>query len=303
MLKTKTKVKISVAGLMLAVSAFLFNFQWDNTSAAECTDPSCDTTFQVNVHESLSVTVTADTTWSKGDAGNLLRNKVGLSVSTNSSSFTAYMYSKGTTDLTNAIDGSTKINTLEGNTTGGGFTNNRWGYSLNDSDTPDSSATYQPMSTSQISILTGTTSGSEQIFFGAKADSTKAAGAYLGTVVFKVVTSGAPVDPVDPAKPSDDKPNDSAATYDNVNSRTVYTTTSSTSTSSTTTTQVTSGDVRGMYQSSLGETSRTDSNISDGSGVATGLAIAASTAAAGGMIFFILAKRREDDEEDEEELQ
>ena len=82
MLKTKTKVKISVAGLMLAVSAFLFNFQLGNSFAAECTTPSCDTTFQVNVKDTLSVSITAPGPgeWASGDAGEFLRNLLTLPV-------------------------------------------------------------------------------------------------------------------------------------------------------------------------------------------------------------------------------
>lgn len=306
MLKTKTRVKISVAGLMLAVSAFLFNSQWNNVSADECTDPTCDTTFQVNVKDTLSVSITAPGPgeWASGDVGEFLRNSLNLTASTNTSGgLSAYMYSKDSTNLVNAIDSSKTIQTLANSVQRSAFVDNRWGYSLDDTNAGSSSSTYSPMKdeNSHITLASSVASYNKDIYFGTKANITQASGAYLGVVVFQVVTSADPVDPDDPANPSDDTPNDDVATYDNVNSRTVYTAISSTSTTTTTTTQVSPGDVTSMYP--LGETTRTESNISDGSQVATGLAIAASSAAAGGMIFFILAKRREDDEEDEEELQ
>lgn len=305
MLKTKTKVKISVAGLMLAVSVFLFNSQWNNVSAGECTDPTCDTTFQVNVKDTLSVSITAPGPgeWASGDAGEFLRNQLNLKASTNTSGgLSAYMYSKDSTDLVNAID-SSKIQTLASSVQRSGFVENRWGYSLDDNSAGSSSSTYSPMKDKDhlITLASSVASYNKDIYFGTKANMAQASGAYLGVVVFQVVTSAAPSPtPPSPVNPDDDTPG-GGATYDNNSNRTVYTTISSTSTTTTTTTQVSPGNVTSMYP--LGETTRTESNISDGSQVATGLAIAASSAAAGGMVFFILAKRREDDEEDEEELQ
>ncbi len=306
MLKTKTKVKISVAGLMLAVSAFLFNSQWNNASAGECTDPTCDTTFQVNVKDTLSVSITAPGPgeWASGDAGEFLRNSLNLTASTNTSGgLSAYMYSKDSTNLVNAIDSSKTIQTLASSVQRSAFVDNRWGYSLDDTSAGSSSSNYSPMGDKDhhITLASSVASCDEDIYFGTKADINQASGAYLGVVVFQVVTSADPgPTPPSPVNPDDDTPG-SGATYDNNSNRTVYTTISSTSTTTTTTTQVSPGNVTSMYP--LGETTRTESNISDGSQVATGLAIAASSAAAGGMVFFILAKRREDDEEDEEELQ
>lgn len=326
MLKTKTKVKISVAGLMLAISALLFSLPPEDSSAAECTSSPCNTTFQVNVQESLSVSITTPQTWASGNAGDFLRNKISLGVSTNSASgFVAYMHSRSTTNLTNAVSSTYTIPTLQNSDTRGGFDDDRWGYSLqvngnypssggkpyNETDAGNDNSNYYPMSTSDIQILDGTTSGTRGVYFGAKASNAKASGTYIGTVVFTVVTSGTPSS--DPATPTDDNPSpaggtDNGATYDSVNNRTVHTTTSSDNINrtNTITTQVSAGDNTdntALYAPAQGETRRTESNISNGSQAATGLAIAASTAAAGGMVFFILAKRREDDEEDEEELQ
>lgn len=324
MLKTKTKVKISLAGLMLAVSAFLFTFPQANSSAEACTTSPCNTTFQVNVKEFLSVEITNDhVTEATGDPGEFLRNKIDVTVNTNNSSgFVAFMHSLNNTNLTNAVSSTVTMPTLSGDTSRSSFTANRWGYNLTkttagaaasnaDTASGNDDSIYSPMSTSNIGLIVasaGTTSGDQSIYFGTKADNTQASGTYLGTVVINVISGTSEIpnsDPSDPATPSDDTPNDSAATYDSSANpaRTVYTTSSTTGGVTTTTTQVSAGDNTTLYESALGETRRTESNVNDGSGTATGLAIAASTAAAGGMIFFILAKRREDDEEDEEELQ
>ena len=304
---------------MLAVSAFLFNFPWENSSAAQCTTSPCNTTFEVNVVESLSVSITTPSTWASGDADEFLRNKITLDVSTNNANgFAAYMRSKNNTNLTNAVSSSNYITTLGSSIQRSNFTANHWGYSLGtesynsisygESDAGVSGSYYYPMQTSSIKILDSTAGNSRDVYFGAKANISQASGTYLGTVIFTVISGSVNPDdttPDDPATPTDDTPDDSQATYDSSNDRTVYTTTSSSgsgsSATTTTTTQVTDGNNTSLYP--LGETRRTESNITDGSQVATGLAVAASTAAAGGMIFFILAKRREDDEEDEEELQ
>ena len=318
----ETKIKVSLAVIILVVSALLLNFPWENSAATTCSTSPCNTTFQVNVQESLTVSITTPQNWASGDAGTFLRNKINLSVSTNSASgFTAYMHSKNTTNLTNAVSDSSYIQTLTGGTQKGSFSDNRWGYSLGTSsynstsygetDAGIDSSTYYPMSTSNITILDNTAGSTRDIYFGAKANSSQDSGTYLGTVVFSVITSNDPSS--DPANPTDDTPNDNSATHDNINDRTVYTTTGTTAGSSgngyngsatnTTTTQVSAGDVTSLYAPAQGEIRRTESNIIDGANTATGLAVAASTAAAGGMIFFILAKRREDDEEEEEELQ
>lgn len=320
--KTKMKVMPVLAGLLLAVSALLSSISPNSAFAEECTASPCDTSFQVNVKESLSVSITVPQEWASGDIDTFLRNTVSLNVKTNSASgFTAYMYSKDTTNLTNAVSSTSSpitLPTLSNTSTRGQFDTNHWGYSLRATDyngvtygeteAGASSSNYYPMTTSNIQILDNTAGNDRDVYFGAKANMGQASGTYLGTVVFNVVTSTPPTPPTPtptPVNPDDDNPGDSVPTYDNNNDRTVYTTISSTGSGSTgtttTTTEITNGDNTSMYP--LGETRRTESNISEGSQVATGLAVAASTAAASGMIFFILAKRREDDEEDEEELQ
>lgn len=315
---------------MLAVSAFMPSFLSSFSSATECTSSPCNTTFQVNVKESLSVTITNDhTSESTGNVGDFLRNKIDVEVATNNANgFVAFMHSQSTTNLTNAIDSSAVIPTLASANTRSAFTNNRWGYNLTkttsgspaaSADTPagNPSSTYSPMTTSNIALIqgtAGTTSGSQSIYFGTQADINKASGTYLGTVVINVITGTSVMpssDPTDPATPQDDTPNDNQATYianagSSGNGRTVYTTTSTNSTTgaTTTTTQVSDGNTTSSYAAPAGETLRTDSNISEnGSTVATGLAVAATVAAASGAFFFILAKRKEDEEEDEAELQ
>ena len=310
---------------MLAVSAFIPSFLSSFSSAAECTSSPCNTTFQVNVKESLSVTITNDhTSESTGDIGDFLRNKIDVEVATNNANgFVAFMHSQSTTNLTNAIDSSAVIPTLASANTRSEFTNNRWGYNLTkttsgspaaSADTPDGnpSSTYSPMTTSNIALIqgtAGTTSGSQSVYFGTQADINQASGTYLGTVVINVITGTSVMpssDPTDPATPQDDTPNDNQATYVASSDRTVYTTTSTNSTTgaTTTTTQVSDKDTTSSYADPAGETLRTDSNISEnGSTVATGLAVAATVAAASGGFFFILAKRKEDEEEDETELQ
>ncbi len=328
------KLRIAaVLGLTLAVSAIAVNsIPKADINAEECTTSPCNTTFEVNVQESLSVSVSTPDVWASGDTDEFLRNKIDLDVSTNSSNgFSAYMHSKDSTDLTNAnptaseisadTTGMYKIETLSTSATRGNFTTNKWGFSLSsasydghnygETDAGNSSSTYYPMSTSNIKIMNGTSSGSQDVYFGTKADMTKASGSYLGTVVFAVVTSSvAPTPSDDPATPTDDNPSDSSATYDNNNDRTVYTSVSRSGSGSsartTTTTQVTDGDVTSSYAAPHGESkytgsyTSTDMNTGSSSGLATGLAIASATAATSGLLFFILAKRRDEDEEDEE---
>lgn len=297
------------------------------------------TTFQVNVAGTLSVSVTTPDNWASGDVDTFLRNTVNLSVATNDASgFTASMYSDTTTDLTNIYKQSVTLPTLASSTTRSAFPTNHWGYSLKngpynsqtygETDAGNNSSNYYPLvatSASPITILqanAGTATGEQSIYFGAKANTSQAAGTYTGTVLISVVTgvvnntSGDPgynpITPVDPATNNDttvDTPTytpDTNYPTDTTRGRTVYYTTSSTTidggSGTTTTTEVTTGDVRSSYSDPAGVTTRTTSNINDSS-LALGLATTASVAAASGIFFFILAKRREEDEDDEEENQ
>ncbi|MBQ2695179.1 hypothetical protein IJG04_00865 [Candidatus Saccharibacteria bacterium] len=210
----------------------------NNTVTNNCSENSV--TFNVNVHEILSVSLTTPTNWASGDAGDLLRNKLNLSVtSNNATGFVAYMYAdnarnttsgctpaSGTTvtSLVNCSKNTSTIATLGSNVTvdttngdtAGAFTTNRWGYSVNDAAAGYASAVYKPLALASAPTVVladsatssdsnVTVSGStydRDIYFGAKADSSVNSGSYAGTVVFTVV-SGVTTDSID--NPSTDK--------------------------------------------------------------------------------------------------
>lgn len=319
MLKTKTKVIFGFAGMLAVTAVATPSILAVNTSATGCTESPCETTFQVNVKETLSVALTTPQTWASGNTGEFLRNKVSLSVnSNNAGGFTASMHSKTNTNLTNASNSSTTIPTLSSepvcaNEACSAFPDNRWGYSLNDGT---NNGTYRAMSTSAISLISagsGTTTGSQDIYFGAKANTSQASGTYVGTVVVNVVAGAISTDnPIIPTNPavSTDAVAANVATYDATTNRTVYYSTSTTPASGgnpatrTTATEVTEGDVTDSYVNPAGVTQTTpavstSSNIvNNTSPFASSLAITAAAAAAAGAGFFILAKRR-DEEEDE----
>lgn len=312
-----------------------------------------NTTFEVNVVESLSVSLTTPSEWSSGGIGDFLRNDVNLSVtSNNTNGFTASMYSSdNTTNLTNLTSGNAEtLPTLDNSSTRQDFPASHWGYSLGSGnvdtnmnsnvygETAEGSNTsnYYPLvsdSEAPITILTSDSAatGSQDIYFGAKAGATQASGTYQGTVVISVVTGSIteenPITPTDPALPNTDTvANDNNATYtgssstiggviggsSSGNGTTVYTTTRSNAATDTrtTTTTVSEGDVTDIYKAPLGVVedtttgiASTTSNINDGTPLITGLAVASATAAASGTFFFILAKRKKDDDEEEENPQ
>lgn len=331
MLKTKTKVITSSVGALSATLVFLSIYLPSNTSAEACTTSPCNTTFQVNVKESLTVSVTPDYTENTGDPGNFLRNKVSLSVATNSTSgFAASMYpsnySTTNAPLTNSANSTYTIPTWSAGTTYqcadatcAAFPANNWGYSLNDGS---HTGTYNPMtgtSSAPTQILVGsagTGSGSQDVYFGAKADSNQASGTYTGTVIISVVTGAVtattPSNPVTPA--SDSVIGDSNATHvaapagNTTGGATVYTTTSTSGGLTTTTTQVSDGDNTASYSSPLGETYRnsgsnniSETNIETNSSAASAIAITAGALAAAGAVSLLIAGKRNKDDEDETE--
>lgn len=333
MLKTKTKVITSSVGALSATLVFLSIYLPSNTSAEACTTSPCNTTFQVNVKESLTVSVTPDYTENTGDPGNFLRNKVSLSVATNSTSgFAASMYpsnySTTNAPLTNSANSTYTIPTWSAGTTYqcadatcAAFPANNWGYSLNDGS---HTGTYNPMtgtSSAPTQILVGsagTGSGSQDVYFGAKADSNQAAGTYTGTVIISVVTGTVtPTTPSDPVTPSSDAVIDDSghsATYvaapagNTTGGATVYTTTSTSGGLTTTTTQVSDGDNTASYSSPLGETYRnsgsnniSETNIETNSSAASAIAITAGALAAAGAVSLLIAGKRNKDDEDETE--
>lgn len=323
------------ASLALSVASLSYALLFPMPFSVSAEDKNI--TFQVNVRETLSVSLTTPDVWASGtptanaDSG-FLRNTVSLNVtSNNATGFTASMYADTSdsthTSLVNTIDSTETLPTMTTSQQKSAFTANYWGYSLdatgtnvynnktyNETDAGNNSSEYHPLTTSSSpeTILTGTgsTTGSRQIYFGAKADSTQAAGTYTGSVVISVVTGevkdgntgNEPTVPDNPVTPTDDTPDDNTATYISQvgsNGVTVYTTRSSNVAQETETvaTQITDGDVTSSYP--LGVKENVSTSISSGSSLATGLAVTATTAAATGLIFFIIAKRREDDDEEE----
>ena len=309
-------------------------------------DEPFNATFQVNVKETLSVSITRPSSGATGNINEFLRNDFEINVSTNNTDgFTASMYAniyESTVPLTNTTHSSSTLPTL---TTSAGvarssFPANYWGYSLGqytlDGVTQDSytlngktysetvvgndSSLYYPMipyssRSNPIVIMDGvattpkSSSGTQNIYFGAKGDAGTRAGTYSGTVVVSVVTGGIdsnnPVTPSDPARPSDDNVSNGAAYRSGTrgvgssgtNGTTIYTTTSG----DTTTTEISGGDNRGAYANPQGERYETFSNVAEGSMPITGLVMASSVAAVTGFTFFIFAYRDDDDDDDEEE--
>lgn len=293
------------------VSALLFfaSTSWSSVSA----DNSSNLTFQLNVQEVLSVSVTTPSTWARGNVGDFLQNKVTIGVTSNNiEGFTASMATEDSAStLYHSSKSTATLPTLTSATTRAAFPENYWGYSLDDSTSGDPGSSYNPLTGStpitlisrNTSLAANSSTVSQDVYFGAKANLNQASGTYTGTVILYVV-SGAdsenndtPVVPSNPVQPTDDTANDGIATYDNTNSRTIYTTTSG----DTQTTTINEGNATDAYANAQGVTNTTSSNIYDGSMLTTGLAVTASVAAASGIFFFILAKRKKDDDEEETE--
>lgn len=316
MLKTKTKVMLSLA-VLISAAGFVVSATTNKDATAEaCTSSPCNTTFQVNIKETLAVTITPDSTGGTGDIGDFLRNKVTLNViSNNATGFTASMYASNTS-LTNAADSSKTIPTLTQTYQRSAFPDNYWGYSLDVNDTSLNNKSYSendagnngsyyhalPTSSAPASVIAQSGAGqiTRKLYFGTKTDISQASGTYLGTIVISVVTgSVTPSGPTTPSNPA--TPNaTSEAVYNPAptggpNGTTVQT--------SGTTTVVSDGDNRSAYANAAGVTERNlAENISNGSTIATGIAIAAAVAAAAGTGFLIFAKRRDDDDDEEEEI-
>lgn len=308
------KIFIAIPVLLLAgiLSSFIFPGFFPVSA-----DDSANTTFQVNIKESLSVSITTPTSWANGDVDTFLRNTVGLKVaSNNANGFTASMSAQNSTALAHSSKAGVVLNTLDSSSSRASFPANYWGYSLESSVTGDNktygetnsgnpNSTYYPITTSAtpITILKNTTSGtlSQNIYFGAKSDITKASGTYSGTVVINVVSGiinndnsdPSTYNPITPTNPATDV-TPGTPVEDTTNHRLISTT--RTVGNDTTTTETTVTDT---YVAPQGVTDSTSSNIYDGSMLTTALAATASVAAASGVAFFILAKRKKDDDEEE----
>ena len=362
-LSYRRKIATSIVATTVAVTSILaFNAMQassDDSSAVTCTNASCDLSFEVNVDDSLSVSLTTPEAGATGNVGDFLRNTVNLEVDSNvANGFTASMYSSadnaGTTktDLTHSdLGDSYAISTLSNSTTRGNFPTDSWGYSLKTSpnattygetDAGNNNSYYYPLTASDTSPITvmseaaGTKSGTQSIYFGAKASANKPSGTYNNTVVISVVTGAIngdssdpgynPITPTNPATPGIDTPNDNTATYtgntgtgattgtgiSGNSGTTVYTTSSrsgtGTAATTTTTTEVSAGDHTSAYTQPHGVQSTNKANIASvegaseaGTELPAALAAAAAASATTGFMFFILAKRRKDDDEEEEE--
>lgn len=316
-----TKTKVIVGLLSVIITTILLSSYMPQTNTVSAVTEN--TTFQVNVKESLSVSITTPSTWAVGDVDTFLRNKITVNVSTNNADgFVASMTTKTSDTALNHVNNKGTIPTLASNTARSAFPVNRWGYSLNDTDAGDGTSTYGALvgvNGTPIVLISNSQShtiNSKDVFFGAKANSSTASGTYSSTVVISVVTGAAPDNPpVNPTNPAEPDDTEGEAHYNpsptgGSNGTTTYTYTrtsgSGASETTTTTTQVSDGDNRSAYvgytpPQGVTNRSTTTENISGGSSLATGLGVTSAVAATSGTIFFILAKRKKDDDDEEED--
>lgn len=282
-----------------------------------------NTNFQVNVRDSLSVSITTPSEWASGNIDTFLCNKVNVNVSSNTPNITVSMHSKTTnTSLTNTSKNTETLPTLASSTTKTAFPANYWGYSLDNQTDCDDTTNYAAMVGSNqtpISIASlNSTTVNKNVFFGAKGGITQASGTYAGIVVIDVVTGviDSSTNPTTPTNPAQPNPTYEVATYhttptgNSSNGVTTYTyrrtSGSGSSATATTTTEVSDGNNVSAYSGYTppqGVTNTTTSSINSESSLAVGLAATATAAAASGILFFILAKRRDDDDDEEEQQQ
>ena len=227
------------------------------------------------------------------------------------------------TSLVNTKKSSFTIPTLNVDSTVADFPANFWGYTLDDDvASPRSSAVYDKLvgaGSVPIPVLTteGPGTSSQDVYFGAKADISKASGTYESTVVFNFVTGvindpsdptydpNEPDNPVVPTNPSTPStPN--TPTYNPSTGRTTYTTVvpNTNEGTTTTTTEVSNGDTTSSYAGPHGVTNKnttttTTTETDNGSALVTGLAVASAVAGATGFIFFLVGKRRKDEDEEQ----
>lgn len=283
-----------------------------------------NTNFQVNVRDSLSVSITTPSEWANGNANEFLCNQVGVQATSNTPGITVSMHAKtNSTDLVNNIKNTETLPTLTTNATRSAFPANYWGFSTNDTDCNTSSSTYQKVmaanqTPSTIYTSNSATAMNQNIYFGAKGDMSLASGTYAGIVVIDVVTgvidnTTNPTTPTNPAQPNNTY---EVATYrptpvgNSSNGVTTYTYRRTAGTGSTATETVTTEVSDGNnvsayagYTPPQGVINSTTSSINEGSPLALGLAATAGVAATSGILFFVLAKRRDDDDDEEEPQQ
>lgn len=317
-LKINSLLKYIVPILAVALVSGLF---YNSVKAVEE-----NTTFQVNIGDTLSVSLTTQDETPSGEltydqasskwVSGLLRNVVNLRVTSNNpAGITASMTSKSDSSAALANQAtslsSDTIPTLTSSWNRSNTTNTLfWGYSIDDST---ETGTYHQIALKNATpnnLISETSAGTfnKDVYFGAKADSTIASGTYSGTVIISVVTgtittpddnpNDNPVIPTNPVKPPDIPPN--TPTYNSGENRTAYTTTTTDSSNhtSTSTTKINKGDTtRSSYADPAGVTTTV---VDEGTPLATGLGVTAAIAATTGFFFLIAAKRRKDDDEEED---
>ncbi len=269
------------------------------------------TSFEVDIEEILSVSVSTPTEWASGYAEDFLLNTINVSVtSNNGQGFTAGMTTNSDdTSLKHIILNNESIPTLENNEICLGdncnnFPSNHWGYSLD-------GITYKPLlnsSAAPITILSSVDNGSESsdILFGARTDYSQPSGTYYGTIVINVVTGTGGVDLPAPS-PDDPTPVTPPSwpyspEYNQESDSTTYT--YITDDGNTTTTLISEGDDEDLYDSYTppqGVKQSSKSNINSGSLITIIFTITASVAATSGVLFFILAKRKKDEDSDNDQ--
>lgn len=320
----RTKIGILVTLVAFTPATLLNNVYADIPGVTR------DLTFQVDIDESLTVSVTDPTTWATGNINEFLRNKVNVSATTNNGvGVTVSMYTNNTnllnlakysstSDTPDTTKPTTYIPTLSESYTAADFPTNYWGYSIDDTNDGSTTANYNALTTTATQLFTtvGTSnisSGQKDVFFGAKANAEKQSGTYAQTVYFAAVTGTIDTDPTSPSynplkpeNPSTPDPTSQIAHYSTTTGRTTYTTRTTTGTTSNpdpvvgsrsvTTTDVTEGDTTSGYANAAGVTTTTNND----STLAAILAVSATVAVASGTAFIIAAKRRRDDEEEEQ---
>lgn len=329
--KTHTRSKNLSPKVLLglfAVSALALSLP----GSVRAEDPSGGSTFEVNVGEMLSVTVTTPDKWASGDTGAFVRNTIVLDVaSNNSNGFVATMGTKNSdASLTNDLDATATIPTLTKSYTRASFPVDRWGYSLGDyqdgvtvgdSAAGNDKSIYRPMSStsSPVTLLSSSSasSGSQNIYLGAKISSATTSGWYSGTITISVVSgtvnpsasssTGQNASSVSPASASSATPqtassgNDpsSGSTSSQLASystgRTVNVASSSDSSDvpgapDDTVSSASQNDLMSSYAPPQGVSDQVGADIDNSNSVASALAVASATAAATGAALLVYSR-------------
>lgn len=310
MLKRKTGHTLKIAGFVAVLSLLAFPLaDFSSVDAAEN-----NVTFNVNVKDYLSVSITEPASWATANIDTFMCNTVEISASTNSSSgFVVGMTSSTTnTTLTNStVSSNNTIPTLTGSVDYTSFPNDSWGYGTTSCSSGNFAGVPASTGTPARVLYSSGRTGSGNVYFGAKASSSKASGTYKGTVVFSVVsgTNTINTNPTNPATPNSTTNTAvyNAAPTGGANGTTTYT--YKTNSNRTTTTQVSDGNNTSSYPEGytppqgvheVSSPATTTASINEGSPLAAGLAVTAAAAATSGTIFFIIAKRKKDDDEEED---